>query len=121
VEDEAPVRVLVRDMLTRQGYTVLESSTPEEALAFCHRDPGSIHLLLTDMVMPQTTGPELAEKLKVLQPTMKVLYMSGYTNHPILRREVLQDGMSFIQKPFTAGSLGRKVRSLLDEGKKPDG
>jgi DNA-binding NtrC family response regulator len=114
IEDEASVRSLVRGVLEGRGYTVLEASRAEEAMIFCQQHAGPIDLLLTDVVMPQTSGPALAEKLKALRPTMKVLYMSGYTDHAVFRNGALQGGMSFIQKPFTPQGLAQKVRRILD-------
>jgi CheY-like chemotaxis protein len=90
VEDEASVRTLVRGALEKRGYTVLEARQASEAMGICQQHPGPIHLMLTDVVMPQTTGPGLAESLKVLQPTIKVLYMSGYTDHAVFRNGALQ-------------------------------
>ena len=115
VEDEAPVRSLVRGVLEARGYTVLEASRTEEAIAFCQRHPGPTHLLLTDVVMPGMAGPVLAGHLQALRPTMKALYMSGYTNHASFQNGTLPEGMRFIQKPFTPESLAQKVRAVLDE------
>ena len=115
VEDETSVRSLVRGLLEARGYTVLEASRADEALLICQQHPGPIHLLLTDVVMPQTMGPALAESLQVLRPTMKVLYMSGYTDHAAFRNGALQAGTSFIQKPFTPETLTQNVRRVLDE------
>ena len=115
VEDEASVRSLVRGLLGARGYTMLEAIRADEALRICQQHPGPIHLLLTDVVMPQMTGPALAESLQVLRPTMKVLYMSGYTDHAVFRNGALQAGTSFLQKPFTPETLAQNVRRVLDE------
>jgi len=115
VEDEAAVRSLVRGVLEARGYSVLEAGRADEALLICQQNLGPIHLLLTDVVMPQMMGPALAESLQVLRPTMKVLYMSGYTDHAVFRNGALQAARSFIQKPFTPETLAQKVRWVLDE------
>jgi PAS domain S-box-containing protein len=115
VEDETSVRLLVRGVLEARGYTVLEASRADEALRICQQHPGPIQLLLTDVVMPQTMGPALAESLLVLRPKMKVLYMSGYTDHAVFGDGTLLAGISFLQKPFTPETLAQKVRRVLDE------
>jgi CheY-like chemotaxis protein len=114
VEDEDGVRALVKQVLSRQGYTVIETSQASEALEQYERH-GPIPLLLTDVVLPQMSGRELAERLKALQPKMKVLYMSGYTDDAILRHGVIGQETAFLQKPFTTSSLARKVREVLDQ------
>ncbi len=114
VEDEEGVRSLIRQVLTRHGYTVLESSHGGEALLLCERHPGCIDLLLTDVVLSQMSGRELAERLGPLRQEMKVLYMSGYTDEAILHHGVLTPGSAFVQKPFTTEALTRKVRQVLD-------
>jgi hypothetical protein len=117
VEDEKGVRALAKKALARSGYQVLEAQNGEEALAVAegHREP--IHLLLTDVVMPQMGGPELAQKLKARRPECKVLYMSGYTDDAVLRQGI--SAGHFLQKPFTPVGLARKVREVLDAEKKP--
>lgn len=114
VEDEDGVRSLVRGILEAGGYKVLEANRPLRAWATCQQFEGPIHLLLTDVVMPQMNGPDLAEKLKSLRPDTKVLYMSGYTDGAILHHGVLEPGTPFLQKPFTPDVLARKVREVLD-------
>jgi len=114
VEDEDGVRSLVRRVLQESGYTVLEASRPNEALTTCQQYEGLIHLLFTDVVMPQMSGRELAEKLSPLRPEMKTLYMSGYTDVAILHHGVLDPGMPFLQKPFTTEAIAHKVRQVLD-------
>ena len=116
VEDEDMVRVLARDALRLAGYTVLEAPHGGEALLLCERHPGKIDLLLTDVVMPHMSGPELAERLAPLRPDMRVLFMSGYTDGAMAQQDALGPDTPFIQKPFTPGSLVRKVREVLDQG-----
>ena len=117
VEDEGGVRRLAREMLRQQGYTVLEADGGPDALRLWEQHATAIDLLLTDVVMPQMSGRELAEQLKTARPDLKVLYMSGYTNDVIARHGVLDSETAFLQKPFTADSLGRKVRIVLDQGR----
>jgi PAS domain S-box-containing protein len=115
VEDEEEVRKLTVQVLRGQGYTVLEASTGEEALKVAKETGGDgIGLLLTDVVMPGISGPELARSLEPLLPKIKVLYMSGYTDNAIVHHGVLDEEVNYIQKPFTLSSLARKVREILD-------
>ncbi|HEX7087476.1 MAG TPA: response regulator [Vicinamibacterales bacterium] len=113
-EDEDGVRSLTREVLEKYGYTVLEASNGEEALSLSDRYQGRVHLLLSDVVMPRMGGPELAQALLRKRPDMKVLYMSGYTDHPMVRRGVVDAGVAFLQKPFTPTSLVSRVRELLE-------
>jgi PAS domain S-box-containing protein len=116
VEDEPLVRGLAFRVLREQGYRVLEAANGVEAMRVAQMHAGEeIHLLLTDVVMPGMTGRELAENLEPLLPRMKVLYMSGYTDHAILHRGVLKEGMNYIEKPFTVDALAWKVREALDK------
>jgi PAS domain S-box-containing protein len=114
VEDEQPVRSLVRGILGSKGYTVLEASSGEEALRVCKRHRQPIHLLITDVVMPQMGGRELARRLTRLCPGMKVLYTSGYTDDTVVRHGKLGPGQLFLQKPFTPEALAGRVREALD-------
>jgi signal transduction histidine kinase len=115
VEDEEVVRDLVRLVLLKRGYTVLEARDGEEALWACEQHEGPVHLLVSDVVIPGVmSGRDLAERLETLYPGMKVLYMSGYTDNAIVRHGVLELGVAFLQKPFTPASLARKVRETLD-------
>ena len=113
VEDEEGVRVLVRDYLRMNGYTVLEASQGEEALRVAGGHPGEISLMITDVIMPGMNGRELAERMEILRPAMKVLYMSGYAEAAVYRKGVLEHGAPFLQKPFGPPDLGRKVRDVL--------
>jgi two-component system cell cycle sensor histidine kinase/response regulator CckA len=113
-EDEEQVRTLVREVLRRKGYDVLAASSPGEALLIAERHPGPIHLLLTDLVMPQISGRELAGRLAVGRPNMQVLYMSGYTEDEEIQRQVDEGRAVFLPKPVTPEVLLRTVRELLD-------
>jgi two-component system cell cycle sensor histidine kinase/response regulator CckA len=112
-EDEAPVRVLAREILLRQGYRVIEAKDGPEALQL-GAQLADVDLLLTDVVMPKLSGRQLAEQLRRIRPTLKVLYMSGYTDDAIVRHGVLIDELEFLAKPLTPESLSRKVRAVLD-------
>ncbi|MFQ5876211.1 MAG: GAF domain-containing protein [Acidobacteriota bacterium] len=113
-EDEGCVRALIGDTLRSIGYTVLEARNGREALQLCRRHAGAIHLLLTDVVMPEIAGPALARQVAALRPEVKVLFMSGYTGDSIARQGVLDVGVSFIQKPFSSDLLIRRVREALE-------
>jgi PAS domain S-box-containing protein len=121
VEDQEQVRTVADGILKRNGYRVIAAQNPSEALRFCERYPGPIALLLTDVVMPQMSGPELAVRISTTRPEIKVLCMSGYTDDSIIRHGVLDGGMAFLQKPFTPDSLSRKVREVLDAAPKDGG
>ena len=115
-EDDPLVRDLARRLLIQQGYTVLEASNGEEALRVAKEKAGEkIHLLLTDVVMPQMGGKELSEKLKRLRPDIGVLYTSGYTDNAIVHQGTLEPGTYFLQKPFSHKTLSHKVREVLDK------
>ncbi len=114
VEDEPGVRGLVHNILKLHGYTVLEARHGIEALLTGAQYMGPIHLLLTDVVMPQMSGPEVAERLAAVRPGLKVLYMSGYPDHPIFSRTGVTAHAAFLLKPFTPNALARKVREVLD-------
>jgi PAS domain S-box-containing protein len=114
VEDEEMVRDMAREILQETGYQVLEAKHGEEALLVAEQHHGPIHLMLSDVVMPQMSGRELAEKLLPIRREMKVLYMSGYTDDAIVHHGVLDEGMAFIEKPFTINALARKLREVLD-------
>ena len=114
VEDAAAVRAVTKQILERQGYTVLEAPDGEAGLRLAQRHRGVIHLLLTDVVMPRVGGRELAEQLARLRPDVKVLYASGYTDDSVVRHGILESGTAYLQKPFSPESLARKVRDVLD-------
>ncbi len=114
VEDEDQVRAVARTILQRQGYRVIEMRSPAEALLYCQSRPEPIQLLLTDVVMPQMSGPELARRVADLLPNARVLFMTGYTDDSAVRHGVLQSDIAFLQKPLTFDSLTRKVREVLD-------
>jgi two-component system cell cycle sensor histidine kinase/response regulator CckA len=118
-EDEETVRKLARQVLEMYGYQVLEAANGGAALLICERHTELIHLLITDVIMPEMSGRELADRLAQLRPEMKVLYMSGYTDNAIVHQGVLDEGANFIQKPFPTDALARKVREVLDAPKKP--
>jgi PAS domain S-box-containing protein len=115
VEDEAEVRRLAREILTRQGYLVLEAASGPEALRLWQERSGAVDMILTDVVMPQMSGPKLVERLKALCPDVRVVYMSGYTDDVIARHGIISAETEFLQKPFTLDSLAAKVRSVLDQ------
>ncbi len=115
VEDEEMVRGLVRMILERNGYHVLEASGGENALRIAQEYRSQpIHLMVTDVVMPGMSGRELVDCMKILRPEIKILYISGYTNDAIIRHGVLGEGTAFLQKPFTANILTHKIREVLD-------
>jgi CheY-like chemotaxis protein len=113
-EDASGLLELAKKILERYGYTVLEAPNGIEALQICERHHGTIHLLLTDVVMPGMSGRDLADRVALLYPGMKVLYTSGYTDNAIVQRGVLSAGTAFLQKPYAPEALARKVRDLLD-------
>ncbi len=112
-EDDAHVREMVRRVLAENGYLTLVARSPTEAIALSERHRGEIDLLLTDVVMPEMSGRDLAGELAATQPAMQTLFMSGYTDDAIIHHGVLEDGIAFIEKPFTPRALVRKVREVL--------
>ncbi len=114
VEDDDYVRTLANEILEESGYNILEARSGNEAIHICKDYEGSIELLLTDVVMPQMSGSELAEIIMSLQPEIKVLYMSGYTDEAIVHHGILDSGITLLEKPFTAHTLTDKVREVLD-------
>jgi DNA-binding response OmpR family regulator len=114
VEDEEPVLKLGRRILEQHGYTVLEARTPEVALVQAAERRGQIQLLVTDVIMPGMNGRELLRRIDPLQPGMRCLFMSGYTADVIAHHGVLENGVEFLQKPFTMQTLTTKVRHVLN-------
>lgn len=114
VEDDPGVRGLVQETLRMNGYHVLVARHGIEALLVGTKHVGPIHLLITDVVMPQMSGPEVADKLAELRPEAKVLYMSGYPDHPVFKKGEVNLETNFLQKPFTPVNLAQKVREVLD-------
>ena len=114
VEDEEAVCNIAKQILCAASYTVLTAASPNDALLTCNAYQGEVHLLLTDVVMPQMSGRVLAERLVLARPGIKVLYMSGYTDEAIVHQGTLDPGTHFIAKPFSAADLTTKVREVLD-------
>jgi signal transduction histidine kinase/ActR/RegA family two-component response regulator len=113
-EDEAQVRNLARRILTQHGYKVIDAENGEQALRIAEQHTGPIDLLLTDVVMPGFSGPELSRRLKAARPQTKVLFISGYTDDTLLEYDVLRNNLPFLPKPFTPDALLRKAREILD-------
>jgi CheY-like chemotaxis protein len=113
VEDEEGLREVARKLLQAQGYTVLIAKNADEALRQFERN-ASIDVLLTDVVMPGASGPELTRRLVEQRPGLKVIYMSGYTEEALAQHGVLKPGIAFLHKPFTSETLGRKICEVLD-------
>ena len=113
VEDAEGLRELTKRLLERQGYTVLVAANADEARQLFDQHP-SIDLLLTDVVMPGASGPDLVSQLMKQRPALKVIYMSGYTDEAIVHHGVLAPGIDFVPKPFTSATLGQKIREVLN-------
>jgi DNA-binding response OmpR family regulator len=107
-------------MLLRQGYKVLVADDTDEAQRICAAPEPPIHLLLTDVVMPRMNGPELAERLRRLRPSMKVIFMSGYAEQAVVRHGVLDAAAAYLPKPLVPAVMARRVREVLD-GAAPSG
>ena len=117
VEDDHRVRKLARELLVRNGYDVIEGADAEDAMRVADAHSRPIDLLLTDVVMPGVSGRVLAERLIQRHPTLKVLYMSGYTDDAIVHHGVLSPDIAFLQKPFTPASFARALRAALDSAR----
>jgi CheY-like chemotaxis protein len=115
VEDENSVRALMCQVLQKHGYNVIEAREGREALLLCESHEGKINLLLTDVVLDQMSGREIAERLLKTRTDMRVLYVSGYADDAIVQHGVLTAGAAFLQKPFTTEALARKIRHVLDQ------
>jgi len=120
VEDQEQVRAVAHAILKRSGYRVLVAQHASEALLHCSAHAEPIELLVTDVVMPQMSGAELAKRAVAVRPSLKVLYMSGYTDDSVVRHGILESEMTFLQKPFTPETLTRKVREVLNAAAAPD-
>jgi PAS domain S-box-containing protein len=114
VEDEPALRVLVEEILTKGGYHVLQNEKPEAALALAASHGGAIDLVLTDVIMPNMSGRQMADALRLGRPGIRVLFMSGYTDDAISHHGILEPGTHFLEKPFTADGLLRKIREVLE-------
>ena len=114
VEDEPALRKLAQSMLSGSGYVVLAASNSDEALEFARSFPDTIHLLLTDIVMPGMNGQLLASEVNWHRPDIRNIFMSGYTEHATLQKILSEPGAAFLQKPFTPSQLLDKVREILD-------
>jgi two-component system cell cycle sensor histidine kinase/response regulator CckA len=115
VEDEPAVRAVVQQVLERHGYTVRAAPNGVLALKLLAANPGEVHLLLTDVVLPGMSGRQLATQFSALRPDARVLFMSGYTSDAVVRHGVLEPGIAYLQKPFSPEALARKVRRVLDQ------
>lgn len=115
VEDEPAILQLGKRLLQSAGYNLLAAGSPGEAVRLAGEHAGAIHLLMTDVVMPGMSGRELAERLQAMRPAIRCLFMSGYTANVIAHHGVLDEGVQFIQKPFSATDLAAKVREVLDQ------
>ena len=113
VEDEPTILMMAALMLEEQGYTVLSAGTAVEAICLFHEQAGKINLVISDVVMPGMSGPDLVEELRLINPLLNCLFMSGYTADYIAPHSVLE-GVNFIQKPFSLSGLANKVREVLD-------
>jgi PAS domain S-box-containing protein len=113
LEDDSGVRQLVRQMLARQGYTVLEAQNWREAVELCSQHQGPIHLLLSDVVMPEMSGPAVAARISPMRPEMRVLFISGYANNALGDHGILNQDVAFLPKPFSQDDLALKVREVL--------
>jgi DNA-binding NtrC family response regulator len=110
---------MAREYLKSVGYTVLDAASGKEALQRASDFEGTIHLLMTDVVMPEMSGPELAVQLKALRPGIKVIFTSGYSDTSIVHKDVLDSAAAFIQKPYRPKALARTIREVL-EGHAPN-
>ena len=114
VEDEQAVRTVAERVLKAFGYTVITASCADEAAAIFDLHADEVALLLTDVVMPGRSGRELYDQLAATHPSLKVLYMSGYTDNAIVHHGVLESGVDFVHKPFEPRAMAKKVREVLD-------
>jgi CheY-like chemotaxis protein len=113
-EDEKNVRLLLGQILVRNGYTVLEAKNGKDALAIATNYHSPIQVLVSDVVMPEMGGFELAQQLRLIHPETKVLFISGYLSHPELRKEIVNGEVAFLLKPLSPSGLTRKIREVID-------
>ena len=114
VENEPAIRNLLQVALRRNGYTVLAAESGREALELVRHHADAIHLLITDVVMPDMDGPELVRQLSTIRPDTRTLFMSGYMDDTLGERGILSTNANFIQKPFSPRTIAQKVRDILD-------
>jgi two-component system, cell cycle sensor histidine kinase and response regulator CckA len=114
VENEAAIRSLLQMALRKNGYTVLAAESGREALDVVSTHSGPIHLLITDVMMPDIDGPELVRRLSAIRPETRTLFMSGYMDDALGEQGVLPSSVNFIQKPFSPSTIAQKVRDILD-------
>ena len=114
VENEPAIRNLLQVALRRNGYTVLAAESGRDALEVVRNHAGTIHLLITDVVMPDMDGPELVRQLSTIRPDTRTLFMSGYMDDTLGERGILSANANFIQKPFSPRTIAQKVRDILD-------
>jgi CheY-like chemotaxis protein len=114
VDDEEQIRVVTRGILERSGYRVLDAASADEALLVCKNHQGALHLLLTDVVMPEMSGRELADRLLPVQPGIKIIFMSGYTEDAVVRDGASSAKLVLLQKPVRSDALLQMVREVLD-------
>lgn len=114
VENEAAIRELLQIAMQKTGYTALTAASGREAISVVRSHPRAIDLVITDVVMPDMTGPELVQQLTLVQPRLRTLFMSGYHNDALGDLGVLPDHVNFIQKPFSPKLIAQKVRDILD-------
>ena len=118
VDDQPDIRRVVRDILQRDGYQVLDAGNATEALALSEHHPSQIDILVTDVVMPGMHGPELAAELRAGRPGLAVLYVSGYTERPVIDHSLGDEGVAFLQKPIVPEALTQRVHELLKRARK---
>lgn len=114
VEDEEPLRKVIIELLSQIGYNVLSAANGKEAMELAQTYPGKIHLLITDVIMPEIAGPELAEELCAVRRNLKVIYISGYADGSLAPEGVLRPGTVLVSKPFSVRTLSAKMREVLD-------
>jgi DNA-binding response OmpR family regulator len=114
VEDESRLRILMQEILQRNGYTVIPACDGEEALRICRQEAVVFDIVVTDVIMPGMSGPQLADRIQHLRPGTKLLYLSGYTEDALSSHGVLKEGIEFLPKPFPPNTLAAKVRQILD-------